>query len=294
MNIKFLKAGMFTTIQDCGRFGLAHLGIPCSGYMDVQSAELANTMLGNQNCEGLLEVTWTGVEFVTDVACSIALAGAEFVVSVNDEVVSTDDVIQLQAGDVFKMKQLLTGVRAYLSFAGGIDLQQMAGSVSTLAVAQLGGIRGRSLKDGDCLKLKQPHQVQGKKKPLWKKIKPKNIHVVRALPGPEKHWFDAITCRQAYGQAYQLTQDCNRQGFRLSSAKVAYPANYHMDSSGLVAGSLQVTPDGQTILAMKDAQTTGGYPRILVVNQNELYQLAQVRPDEIVYFFVNHDESVFN
>ncbi|TDR19439.1 biotin-dependent carboxyltransferase family protein [Marinicella litoralis] len=288
MKIKIIQPGLLTTVQDSGRFGLAHLGVPCAGFMDEPSAALANHMVNNSTDEGLLELTWTGIEFKSEAACSVALAGAEFDVSVNGARVSTDAVIHLQAGDVFKMEKLRTGVRAYLAFAGGLAIDSMASSVSTLMVAQLGGYKGRKLQSGDVLFLKKPTTLPNNKKPGWKKLKTPSLHVIRATLGPEFNLFSTETCRQALGQAYYLTQDCNRQGFRLQGETISFPENYGMISSGLVPGSLQVTPDGQTILAMKDAQTTGGYPRILVVNQDELHKLAQIRPNQPIYFFVEH------
>ncbi len=290
MGIEVLQAGTFTTVQDKGRYGWAHLGVPVAGCMDQQSAQLANWMVGNQPTSAVLEMTWTGMEFTCQVDCSMALAGAEFECSLNGRIINTDQVINLRIGDHFKMHRLLQGVRAYLAFAGGFDLTAVGGSYSTLVVAGLGGYAGRSLQAGDVLRLKQPTTVASKTKPQWKKLKRQSIHVIRAMPGPEYDCFTPAVIRQAFGQAYQLSSAANRQGFRLIAAAIETPKGFHMNSSGLVPGSLQVTPDGQTILAMQDAQTTGGYPRILVVDQSQIHQLAQIRTDEDVYFYVGHDQ----
>ena len=289
MSIELIQAGSYTTIQDKGRVRLAHFGVPLSGFMDEHSANLANWLVGNQPGSGLLEMTWTGVELISHTTCSVALAGAEFECFVNDQPINTDNTIQLQTDDHFKMGRLLTGVRAYLAFAGSFDVTVHGGSMSTLSVAKLGGHSGRALKAGDVLNLKQPSLVAVKHKPSWKKVMPQSVHVLRAMPGPEIGYFTPNSIRQALGQAYQITHDSNRQGFRLSADPIPAPKSFSMSSSGLVAGSLQVTPDGQTILAMKDAQTTGGYPRILVVNQDQISQLAQIRPGEDIYFFVTSE-----
>ncbi len=286
MRLEITQAGSFTTIQDSGRYHWAHLGVPVSGFMDKPAAQLANYMVGNDYNQGLFEVTWTGMGFISDINCSIAIAGAEFTCLVNGQQINTDEAIHLQAGDEFKMMRLIQGVRAYVAVAGGLDIPQVGGSVSTLVVAQLGGVSGRQIHVGDRINLRQPSHVLGRSKPAWKKIKGQQIHVIRAMPGPEFDQFSPEAAKQAYGQAYMLSKDCSRQGFRLASTAIKYPKGFHMNSSGLVAGSLQVTPNGQTILAMQDAQTTGGYPRILVVNQAELHKLAQIRPGEQVYFFV--------
>lgn len=286
MSLSIIQAGSFTTVQDGGRFMQAHWGVPVSGFMDKVSAQLANKMVGNQPCQGLLEITWTGLELISNVACTVAVAGAEFNCLVNDRPVNTDQVIHLNQGDCFKMGHLEQGVRAYLAVAGGLDVPLIAGSQSTLSVAGMGGYRGRALRAGDELPLRKPAVVNGISKPNWKKIQTPDILVVRAKPGPEVNRFDTATIRQAFGQVYHLSQDCNRQGFRLIADSLTHPTDFSMKSSGLLPGSLQVTPDGQTILAMADAQTTGGYPRILVINQDELHKLVQARPKQQIYFFV--------
>jgi len=285
MKATFSQAGSFTTIQDGGRFGMAHLGFPPSGFMDAVSARLANRLVANEPDEALLEITWTGVEFSVDVACAVALTGAQFACTLNGKPIDTYGVVSLQAGDCLRMGQLLSGVRAYLSFAGGLSLPKVGRSVSTLTLAGLGGLHGRPLQAGDELPLKQPQQVTQRAVPAWYRWPQQNIHVVRALPGPEFALFESGVIQQALSQPYQISQDSNRQGFRLQSSPIQGPEGFHMVSSGLLPGTLQVTPDGQTILVMHDGQTTGGYPRLLVVKQDELHKLAQIRPHQDIYFF---------
>jgi antagonist of KipI len=285
MQLTIKQAGFFTTIQDAGRWHQAHLGFPVSGFMDAPSARLANHMVGNPAEAALLEVTWSGVSFTVDQACQLAVAGAEFSCCRNDRPVDSDRVISLAAGDHFQLEQLKSGVRAYLAIAGSIEVPQVLGSKSTLTLAGVGGFRGRALRAGDVIPVavKRPQLIRHK--PEWKRHRPQSIHVIRAMPGPEFNTFSDATIRQAFGQPYQLTHQASRQGFRLSAKPLDSPDTGRMISSGLVPGSLQVTPDGQTILAMQDAQTTGGYPRLLVVNQDELHKLAQIRPGEEIYFF---------
>lgn len=286
MGIEIIQAGGMTTVQDGGRLHAAHLGFPVSGFMDQAAAQLANHMVGNESGSAVLEMTWSGLEFIAQQACSMAIAGAEFSCQLDGQEVSTDSVIQLHANSHFKMRRLLAGVRAYASFAGGIEVPNLLGSKSTLLSAAVGGFHGRLLRAGDVIELTQPSVVTNKLKPYWKKYHTPNFHVVRAMPGPEVHLFSQATIKQAFSQSYELTAVADRQGFRLKSKPLDVANIRDTTSSGLVPGSLQVTPDGQAILAMCDAQTTGGYPRILVVHQQQLSLLAQVRPGEKIYFFV--------
>ncbi len=286
MSLLVIQPGTLTTVQDGGRLGLAHLGIPPGGFMDQRSAHEANRLVGNALNTALLEVTWTGVELLAESNCTLAVAGAVFSCWLNDEAMVMDRSVHLVKGDRFKMGRLLTGVRAYVACAGGFDLPQLGGSHSTLLVAHMGGLAGRALQTGDRLPLNHPEHVPIRYQRHWLQVKARSQHVVRATPGPESNWFNPAVIRQAFGQAYQLTPECSRQGFRLQSAAIVTAKESQLNSSGLVPGTLQVTPDGQTILAMREAQTTGGYPRILVVNQDELFKLAQVRPGEHIHFFV--------
>lgn len=210
MSLEIIKAGTFTTVQDKGRFGLAHMGVPVSGYMDDSAAQLANWMVGNSEGEALLEITWKGIELVSHVDCVLALAGAEFECVVNDKPVNTDQVVRLVAGDHFKMQRLLVGVRAYLAVAGGLGLKQVAGSCSTLTVAHLGGINGKPIQAGDCFAVSRSNAIHVRKKPVWMKLKPQKIHVIRAIPGPEFDWLEPSEIRQAFGQAYQLSHYFDR------------------------------------------------------------------------------------
>lgn len=287
MGIEIIQAGSLTTIQDAGRFNCAHWGIPMSGYLDKSSAHLANRMVNNCKETEVLEVSWMGVEFISHVNCSLAIAGAEYSCELDGHPVSTDHVIHLSVNSHFKMTKLISGVRAYLAFAGGMDVPSIAGSKSTLLSAKIGGFLGRAIQKGDQLQLTNPHLVADFQKPHWKKCAFKTTHIVRAMPGPEINLFSQSTIRQAFSQCYELTTLADRQGFRLNSYPIRTINEEEMISSGLVPGSLQVTPDGQSILAMNDAQTTGGYPRILVVNQDQLSQIAQVRPGDKIYFFVS-------
>ncbi|MFC3194276.1 biotin-dependent carboxyltransferase family protein [Marinicella sediminis] len=285
MQLTILHAGFMTTIQDAGRWHQAHLGFPVSGFMDGPAAELANCMVGNSPGSALFEVTWTGMTFTVDEPCCLAIAGAEFNCTRNGQPVDTGQVIQLAAGDTFKMAQLLSGVRAYVAIAGLLEVPDVLGSKSTLTLAAIGGFHGRQLTDGDVIRVTLNKAPVTRIKPDWKKCRAQTIHVLRVMPGPEFTEFSDTAIRQAFAQPYGLTHQASRQGFRLSARPVEMPGGGRMRSSGLVPGSLQVTPDGQTILAMHDAQTTGGYPRILVVNQAELHKLAQIRPGEQIYFF---------
>ncbi len=285
MSLTILNPGLFSTFQDMGRPGYAHLGIPLSGVMDVTAAKLANQMVVNDPHQAVLELTYTGISLKSSEACTIAVCGAEFECFVNEQAVSQDKSIDLLPDDRFRMGRLKTGARAYLSVAGGYQLEKTLGSYSTLSLAGLGGYQGRALRKGDCINLSQAQLSPSKGKYDWQKVKDKSTHIVHARPGPEYDWFSPQSQQLAFSQSFKITEQSDRMGYRLHSEPTTPANKTTMLSTGLMPGSLQITPDGQSILAMRDAQTTGGYPRILVVNQQDLSVLAQAKPGDKVYFF---------
>lgn len=285
MSLTVLNPGLFSTFQDLGRPGFAHLGIPLSGAMDLNASKLANQMVGNDITEAVLEMTFTGVSLRISMACSISICGAEFECYVNDQAVCQDQTINLSVDDVFRMGRLQAGARAYLAVSGGFSLDKTLGSYSTLTLAELGGYQGRALKKGDEIGLRQPHHCSCTAKYSWQKQKSTNKHIVHARPGPEYNWFDSAGQQLAFSTGFKLTGQSDRMGYRLQAEAIATINKSSMLSMGLIPGSLQITPGGQSILAMRDAQTTGGYPRILVVDQHDLSVLAQARPGDEIYFF---------
>lgn len=285
MSLTILNPGLFTTFQDMGRPGYAHLGIPVSGVMDVAAAKLANQMVANDIQQAVLEMTYTGVSLQTSEACTIAVCGAELDCFVNDQGVAQDRTIDLLAGDVFRIGRFKVGARAYLAVAGGYSLEKIMGSCSTLALAELGGFQGRALRTGDCIDLRNAHHTPAKSKYAWQNLKSNGVHIVHAIPGPEYDWFSEASQQLAFSQGFKVTEQSDRMGYRLQTGAITTINKLTMLSSGLMPGSLQFTPDGQSILAMRDAQTTGGYPRMLVVHQSDLSVLAQARPGDKIFFF---------
>lgn len=284
--IEVYKAGFMTTIQDIGRPGYAHLGIPASGFMDQTSAREANSMLGNEVRAPLLEVDVAGIGLRFNVDCTVAVAGARARVNINQQPQNTSDCIDVYRGDQLEIASLTAGMWTYLAFAGGLVAEKFLGSCATLLVAQLGGFQGRRLQKNDVLSLKQPSLVKGKPKlPLTRR--PHNtLHSLAVMRGPEFDLFSPNARQSLTRQAFTMTEHISRQGMKMTGPKLNLNKQVDINSSGLVPGSLQVTPGGEYIITHRDSQTTGGYPRMAVLCQDNLDFLAQVRPGEDIYFYV--------
>ncbi|KAA3639790.1 MAG: allophanate hydrolase subunit 2 family protein [Proteobacteria bacterium] len=286
MTITINKAGFMTTIQDGGRIGFGHLGIPQSGFMDRDSARLANYMVNNMPDEALLEVDVAGIIFTIKVSCSVAVVGAQAQVLVNHKAVNSHQCIHLNPGDGLEIEPLRKGMWTYVAFAGGLVCDSVLNSCSTLTVAKLGGYKGRRLQHNDGLSLQNPKQVQGRQKPTYKRPPHNSIHSLAVSRGPEYDWFTETAQRHIMSRPLTMTEHISRQGMKVTGPELHLKTKKDMPSTGLVPGSMQITPGGDYIITHRDSQTTGGYPRIVVLHRQALNQLAQVRPKETIYFYL--------
>jgi biotin-dependent carboxylase-like uncharacterized protein len=149
--IEVVKPGLSTTVQDAGRTGYYHLGIPPSGALDQYSLRAANLLVGNPAGAAALEVVYMGPELAFTADAVVAVAGASMVPKVNGEERPPWESFAVSAGDVLSFAYLTAGARAYVAVAGGIDVPEVLGSRSTYALGALGGFSGRPLAAGDRL-----------------------------------------------------------------------------------------------------------------------------------------------
>lgn len=173
------------------------------------------------------------------------------------------------------------GMRSYLAVQGGFDIPVVLGSASTDLKAKFGGFHGRALRDGDQIPLGKPtrqfDRKVGVRQLLWG-------NRIRALPGPEYHEFSPDAQQAFWRTAWKLSPQSNRMGYRLEGRELKRESPRELLSHGVMPGVIQVPPNGQPIVLMADAQTTGGYPRIASVIEADLYHLAQIRLGEPIHF----------
>ena len=148
MHIKVIKPGLATTVQDAGRNGYYHLGIPPSGALDQYSFRAANLLLGNPETAALLECTLLGPQLQFAAACRIAICGADMQPLINGQPQPAHQVLSIAAGDIIDFRPATAGVRAYLAVSGGIDVPDVLGCRSTYTLGSLGGYQGRRLQAG--------------------------------------------------------------------------------------------------------------------------------------------------
>ena len=283
MSLIVIKPGLMTSLQDQGRSGYAHLGVPNGGAMDKTAAQLANHLVDNAPESAVLEITAVGPTLKLDADCSIGIAGAEFNLSVDDQPISSNSSIDVKAGQILSFGSLKAGFRAYLACAGGFDVPSILGSRSMMSGGLVPGVSGRLLQASDVLALSAPRLVTGKSKYPWQILQAKRRYFVHAMPGPEADFFSSNQISSFFSQGFIITQDSNRIGYRLQG-EIMLRKKTSIESVGVMPGSVQITPSGQPIVCLRDAQTTGGYPRIAVVHQQDLNVLAQARPGDEVWF----------
>ena len=277
--LEIVRAGPLTTIQDLGRPGLAHLGVPRSGALDGPALALANRLVGNPATAAGLEITLSGCSLRPTRSVSIAVTGALAPVTVDGRNYGYGEPVALRANVAVTIGPPIAGVRTYVAVTGGIDVAPVLGSRSTDTLSGLGPPRVR---DGDVLPigaaavLREPVTVDFVPPPITGPLR------LRIRWGPRDDWFTRAA-RELLTSPYTISLDSNRVGARLAGpALERVDAGRQLPSEGIVAGAVQVTADGRPLVFLADHPTTGGYPVIAVVDAADLPRLAQARPGDTV------------
>src|SRR5687768_4340931 len=151
--VSILRPGMFTTVQDLGRWGFQSRGVPVSGALDWYSHRLANRLLGNAPAMATLEVTLIGPHLRFEADTVFAVTGAEFRLTLDDAPVEMNRPVEAGSGAILKFGERVRGARAYVAIAGGIEVPTVLGSRSTHVLTRMGGHHGRALRTGDALRV---------------------------------------------------------------------------------------------------------------------------------------------
>ena len=288
-SVTVLRPGLFTTIQDEGRWGYQALGVPVSGPMDPVAHRLANAIVGNPRDAATLEATIVGPELRIEQPTTAALTGADLGATLDGAEVPRYAAVTCGSGSVLRFGERRQGARAYVAFDGGMTTPQALGSRATHALSGLGGIEGRALRAGDRLPLGERFGTLSKATPRGRAPWPSPVGGarLRVLPGPQ----DACFSRDAFAALevtrFTVSAESDRMGYRLSCDRpVPSAADGQMISDVTFVGGLQVPPSGQPILLMADRQTTGGYPQIATVITADLPAAGQLAPGDWVEFEV--------
>jgi antagonist of KipI len=288
MALRVIKPGMLTTIQDRGRWGLQARGVPVGGPMDPCSHRLANAIVGNRPDAATLEVTLLGPELEFEDERVLAVAGAEFELTVDGRAKAHGAPFLVSAGATLRFGARIRGARAYLAIAGGVAVPPTLGSRATHLISGMGGLDGRPLRAGDLVPLGEPpadaplpDRAVAAVTPM-----PEGDARIRVLPGPQVEYFvdDALETLQS--GPYAIGGKSDRMGFRLDGPGLKHARGADVISDATPLGVLQVPASGQPILLMADRQTTGGYAKLATVISADISVAGQLAPGDRISFVV--------
>ncbi len=292
-----LEAGLSTTVQDTGRFGHYHIGMPPAGAMDQYAHKVANYLVGNQETGATLEMTYAGPDLEFDEDAVIAVTGAEMGPKLNDEEVPQWTAVEVDAGDVLSFEFATEGVRTYLAVAGGIDVPEVMGSRATYPLIGIGGHEGRTLEKGDELAVGDTNDgadlvgssVDDAHRPDYA-----NNDTIRVVMGLCDYRLTDEGKEQFLGAEWKISDEADRVDCRLTGPDIepmfekreqpfgAGPDPTNVVDLGYPVGSIQMA--GQPIVLMRDAVTGGGYATVGTVISVDRSMLAQARTHRTITF----------
>ena len=273
--VEILHPGLFSSIQDLGRFGYREYGVPVSGAMDLQAAGMANLLLMNDHKAAVMEITLQGpkMRFLEDV--EIAVTGADLSPQVDGKELEMYRLHHIKAGQELSFGRRKSGYRAYLAVKGGFQTEVVLGSRSWSP----GITKFSRLEKG----MKLPF-LRGKELAVPKKFSGLKVNKgdtsggILAFPGPEFQLLKASEKEALQKCHFSVARESNRMGIQLQEK---FENSLEPILTGpVIPGTIQLTPSGTLIVLMRDGQTTGGYPRILQLSEAGINDLAQKLPGE--------------
>lgn len=278
--LKVLKSGLFTSVQDIGRYGYLNKGVPVAGYMDGFSAKKVNQLLDNDIRAAVLEITMTGPTLIFEEETYISMGGALLSVTLNNEPINNYEVIKVKKGDILSYGKLEKGFRNYLAVKGGFKAPLVLGSRSFFSsVTKKNHLGDGSELEYDACSLFEP---KISKIIVDSFLDEKELKVTK---GPE---FESLSDKQLemlFGKKFSISNENNRMAYKLEEKIEGLKTS--MITSATLPGTVQLTPSGKLIILMKDGQTTGGYPRILQLSDRAISVLAQKKYGDEVQFKLN-------
>ncbi len=271
-----MTSGLRTTTQDAGRPEYTDIGVPIGGALDRAAMHYANSLVGNALQTPVLELTMTGPRLICESAGKVALAGPQFAARVNNQSVDSRQAIELAAGDELSFESPTRGVRGYLAVEGAWRVKRWLGSASALRIGSYELLASAVWQARDVLETRSGGVIP------WPTIvlpPPPSTSMIRAYRGPEYDRLKPSAVAQLIERPITVVAPSNRIGLRTDTALSLTQSaqSKEMVSSGVQPGTVQVTHDGQAIILLADAQTIGGYPRVLQCASRSIDDLAQLR-----------------
>ncbi len=289
MGIRVISPGLATTVQDLGRPGYYHLGIPLSGAMDRLALRAANMLVGNDEGAAALEAVFMGPELEFTADATVAITGAEMPPKVDGEARAGWTSFDVKSGQVLSFDFLKAGARAYIAVSGGVDVPEVLGSRSTYTLGALGGFEGRALQAGDELALGEGKGDAGATIPEKLRRGPGSPAELRVLTGI--YWYRLTEKAQAnfFEDTWKVAPEADRIGYRFRDGRPvdfvdrAPPFGAGSDPSNIVDGcypygSIQMPGGTEPIVLHRDAVSGGGYFMLGTVISADMDLIGQLQP----------------
>ena len=277
--IEVLQPGLFSSIQDLGRFGFQNYGVPQSGVMDRYAMRICNLILGNPEEASVLEMTFQGPQLKFNSPTRICITGADLSPQVNDEPIANFEQIHIKPGDILKFCRRKKGFRSYLGIAGGFNTEIIMGSQSWYE----GITSDFRLKKGMKLAFLE-EQISETDTHSSIRIDSDYMEIdeIEVYPGPEFELLPQTHRTRLFNLEFSIDDSSNRMAVRF---KESLQNELEPITTGpVLPGTVQLTPSGNLIILMRDCQTTGGYPRILQLSETGIQVLSQKMPGENINF----------
>ena len=270
--ISVLHPGLYSTIQDMGRIGYRKYGVPVSGVMDSISANYSNALLENDINDAVMEITLMGPKLQFKAATDITISGAEMSAKINNVPILNDKVYAVNENDILSFGELLKGARCYLGVKNGFQTASVLNSRSFYPEITAEGV----IKKEAMIPFKQHKcKIINSNKLKTHFFDTDQLHVYK---GPDIEFFTSEEQFKLVSTLNTVTTSNNRMGYRFKETIVKHSIS--IITSPVLPGTVQLMPSGNLIILMKDAQTTGGYPRVFQLTEKSIAILAQKKAND--------------
>ena len=298
-SITILEPGIFSTIQDLGRYEYQQFGVPTSGALDQTAFKIGNLILGNKINNPGIETTMIGPKIKFNSSEWICITGANSNPMINNKKINMWTPQFVKKNSVLSFGKMDWGVRSYILFHNTFDLEQTMGSYSTNTSLQIGGHnKGLQLNAKDKIKFKK---IKINLPPLSNNFDYKKHYInentkfsLRVILGPHDDFFNSNNIKKFLQSDYVISPQSNRIGFRLNGPNIKHKSKSDIISEGGALGSIQIPGDGQPIVLLHDRGTTGGYPKIATISSVDIPKLVQSNPGQKISFEKIEIEEAIN
>lgn len=277
--VRVIHGGFLTQVQDGGRWGYEHWGIPVNGHLDEFAAGWANWLLGNEAAAAVLEVTAAGPELAVMEEGLLAWTGASYPVHLDGHPWPSGQGRLVRRGSRIRFGFRQLGMRAYVAFPDGIDVPLVMGSRATDVAAGMGGYRGRQLRGGDEISsVGLGTTVRSTQRLTFRKKR-----VLRVLAGGRPERLAPVALTRLLTEEFRVARDSSAMGLRLLGGPLDHPRG-DWPSEGMAIGAIECPPSGEPLVLLRNRGSIGGYPVVAHVIRADWSALGQLGPDDPVFF----------